>query len=375
PGRVRRGRRGRPRVVLVAALRGRLPGPAAVARPPDAGHGVRGYGRVAARAHGVTEQVDVVAAHAARLAPDVGRVGHGLRPRLAELDAVAPLARRLRTFLGGESVDVGLAGRRAEPAGAVRPGTERPGGLAAGRGRLVGGVQRQRLVAGDEEVLEVVAGRGRRRRFGRGLVGRRLGGGGFVVEQEDVVVEALDGDAGRLGRRLGLLAYRAADLVPELAQRGRLADALPDGGDVLLGPRLHALGQRLRGRVHRLLTRHDAGEVVEDVALDDLPAFTRTAQPAPVAVVLLRQPSRQRGDVGLAHRSPPTRGGHAPALVALVEREYTRPILRVWQGPISDISHSLRAAGDGADGSTAMLPACSPCRPRRPPRASAPARR
>src|SRR5690606_28642004 len=254
-------------------------------------------------------------------------------------------------------------------------GTDGPGGLAGGGGRLVRGVRRQRLGAGDGEVLEGVTGRGRRRRFGRGLVGRRLGGAGLVVEQEDVVVEAVDGDAGRRGRRLGLLAYRAADLVPELAQRGRLADTLPDGGDVLLRPRLHAVGQRLRGRVHRLLARHDAGQVVEDVALDDLPAFTRTAQTAPVDVVLLRQPSRQRGDVGLAHRSPPTRGGLAPALVTLVEREYTRPILRVWQGPISDISHSLRAAGDGADGSTAMLPACSPCRPRRPPRASAPARR
>src|SRR5690606_28793303 len=313
PGRIRRGRRGRPRVVLVAALRGRLPGPAVVVRPPGAGHGVRGAGRLPGRVHGLTEQVDVVVARAARLAPDVGRVGHGPRPRLTELDAVAPLVRRLGRFLGGESVHVGLAGHSAELAGAVSPGTERPGGLAAGRGRLVGGVQRQRLVAGDEEVLEVVTGRGRRRRFGRGLVGRRLGGAGLVVEQEDVVVEAVDGDAGRRGRRLGLLAYRAADLVPELAQRGRLADALPDGGDVLLGPRLHAVGQRLRGRVHRLLARHDAGQVVEDVALDDLPAFTRTAQTAPVDVVLLRQPSRQRGDVGLAHRSPPTRGGLAPA--------------------------------------------------------------
>src|SRR5690606_39819927 len=97
------------------------------------------------------------------------------------LEAAAPPVRRLGRSLGGESVHVGLAGHSAELAGAVGPGTERPGGLAAGRGRLVGGVQRQRLVAADEEVLEVVTGRGRRRPFGRGLVGRQLGGAGLLV--------------------------------------------------------------------------------------------------------------------------------------------------------------------------------------------------
>src|SRR5690606_18967682 len=134
-----------------------------------------------------------------------------------------------------------------------------------------------------------------------------------VLEQEDVLAD--------LGAPL--VAHRAADLLAQLAQRRRLTHALPDGGHVLARPRFHALGQRLGGRVDRLLACHHAGEVVEDVALDDPAALARPLQAAPVDVVLLGQPPRERGDVGLAHWSPPRRGGLAPACrIPLATRVY-----------------------------------------------------
>src|SRR5690606_15704416 len=122
-------------------------------------------------------------------------------------------------------------------------------------------------------------------------------------------------------------------------KRARLADAGPEVVEILIRPGLHTGRQRLRGRVGRLVARHHSGQEVEDVTLHYLPLGAGTTEGTPIDVVLLRKASRQSGDVGFAHGTPPRNARDALDSDCLISArpgatccssfdEYTRPILR-----------------------------------------------
>src|SRR5690606_2225508 len=190
----------------------------------------RGVGVVVGYRQGVVDVVDVTEATRGgggvgrgreRLGRRLGRQHRGQRGRGLGLRLVGAVVEE-EDVVGEDLVGV---------VGVVERVGQRRLGRTPDRGRL----GRWRLVCRRVE----------RRGVGRRRVERRRVGGGGVERGR---VEAGRGvQRGRVGRRRRLRAPGGV--------------AIEVAGRVLVGPRLHAFGQRLRGGVDRLLAGHDARQV------------------------------------------------------------------------------------------------------------------